>query len=305
MLHYQLRSAIKSTKGVPLKARLAITFALGAALLGVPAALGSNSQSFPDSIGEDAQAPDITSVVVSNDDSANLTFKINISNRPALTPDMTVLIFMNTDQNTTTGDPTTNGADYVIELDPGTVNLFQWNGTDFVGAQSQASLTFSYDTTGPTIRVNASDLGDTRAVSFAVIAVSGIVTDAQGNPDFTNSHEDQAPDPGHGMFTYKLAVKISLKQSAFTTTQAKAGKLLSASLGVNESDTSGPIPSGTITCKGIVGTTRVAATHSLRHGVATCNWKLPKTAKGKLFHGTIQVASQGATLTKTFSTRVR
>ncbi len=287
-----------------MKARLAIALVLGASLLAVPAALGSNSQSFPDSVGEDAQAPDITSVVVSNDDSANLTFKVNISNRPTLTPDMTVLIFMNTDQNTATGDPNSQGADYVIELDPGAVNLFQWNGTDYVGAESQASLTYSYDTTGATIHVNASDLGDTKAVSFAVIAISGITTDAQGNPDFTNSHEDQAPDPGHGMFTYKLIVKVSLSQSAFTATAAKAGKRMSASIGVNESDTSGPIASGTVTCKGVVGTTRVAATHSLSHGVATCNWKLPKTAKGKLFHGTITVASQGATLTKTFSRKV-
>jgi hypothetical protein len=289
-----------------LKARLAIAIALGAGLLAVPAALGSNSQNFPDSVGEDAQAPDITSVAVSNDDSANLTFKVNISNRPTLTPDMIMFVFMNTDSNASTGDPTLNGVDYVIQLEPGAVSLFQWNGSDFVFAQSQASLTYAYDTTGATFHVNAADLGNTRSISFAVEVESGLVVDAQGNIDDTNAHFDAAPDPGHGFYTYKVAVKISLKQSAFTTTSAKAGARFAASLGVDESDTSGPIPSGTVTCKGIVGTTRVAATHSLRHGVATCNWRtLPKTAKGKLFHGTITVTSQGATLTKTFSARVR
>lgn len=288
-----------------MKARLAIAIALGSALLAVPAALGSNSQSFPDSIGEDAAAPDITSIDVSNDDAANLTFKINISNRPTLTQDMSVLLFMNTDQNASTGDPQSNGADYVIELDPGTVNLFQWDGTTFSAAQSQTSLTYTYDATGATIHVNASDLGGTRAISFAAIAISGITIDAQGNPDFTNSHSDSAPDPGHGMYSYKLIVKVTLQKSAFTTTPAKAGARFAASLSATRSDTGGPIAAGTVTCKGIVGTARLRATHSLRHGVATCNWKLPKTAKGKLFHGTITIASQGSTLTKTFSARVR
>jgi len=273
----------------------------------VPAALGSNSQSFPDSIGEDPQAPDITSVNVANDDAGNITFKINVSNRPTFTADMEYLIFMDTDANSATGDPNSLGADYIIVLDPGSVVLGQWSSTsnNYLIAPSQTSLTYSYDTTGPTIHVNASDLGNTRTLRFAVIAESGIVVDAQGNPDDTNAHFDSAPDPNHGFFSYDVNIKISLKQSAFTKTAAKAGHRFAASLGVNESDTSAPITSGTVTCKGIVGTARVAATHSLSHGVATCNWKLPKTAKGKLFHGTIVVASQGATLTKVFSTRVR
>jgi hypothetical protein len=287
-----------------LKARLVIAIVLGAGLLAVPAALGSSSQSFPDSVGEDPQAPDITSIAVSNDDAANLTIKVNVSNRPTLTPDMFMFVFMNTDGDASTGDPTLGGVDYVIQLEPGDVGLFQWNGSDFVFAQSQTSLTYAYDATGATFHINAADLGGTRAFSFAVEDDSGVVTDAQGNADFTNAHTDLAPDPGHGLYSYKLVVKISLKQSAFTKTAAKAGKRFAASLGVNESDTSAPITSGTVTCSGVVGTTHVAATHSLHHGIATCNWKLPKTAKGKLFHGKITVASQGATLTKAFSTRV-
>ena len=70
-------------------------------------------------------APDITSTTVSNDDAANLTFRVAISNRPALTPDMVVLVFLDTDQNTATGDPQSSGADYVIQLMSGAVDLFQ------------------------------------------------------------------------------------------------------------------------------------------------------------------------------------
>ena len=42
---------------------------------------------------------------VSNDDAGLITFQVNISNRPAFTDDMFLLIFMDTDQNTATGDP--------------------------------------------------------------------------------------------------------------------------------------------------------------------------------------------------------
>jgi hypothetical protein len=291
-------------KGVLLKARLAMAIALGVGLLAVPAALGSNSQSYPDSIGEDAAGPDITSVVVSNDDAANITFKVNISNRPALTPDMLMVLYVNSDQNASTGDPTLGGVDYAIQLEPGAVGLFGWNGSDFVFSQSQSSLTYSYDATGATIHINASDLGNTRALGFAVEVDSGLVVDAQGNIDDTNAHFDLAPDAGHGMFSYTLLITVTLKQTAFTTTPAKAGKPFSASVAASESDTGGAIKTGTITCKGTVGTVHLRATHSLRTGVATCNWKLPKTAKGKLFHGTVTISSHGATLKKTFSKRI-
>src|SRR5258708_34098814 len=108
-----------------MKARLLTMIALGATLVVLPAtALGSsshaatNSQNFADSIGEDANAPDITSIDVSNDDAGNITFKINISNLPALTPDMTILTFLDTDQNAATGDPQSLGAAYMSELGP-------------------------------------------------------------------------------------------------------------------------------------------------------------------------------------------
>ena len=77
------------------------------ALALVPAATAhplSGSKTYPDSVGENAAAPDITSVVVSNDNARNLTFKVNISNRPQLTSDMLIAGFFDTDENLKTGD---------------------------------------------------------------------------------------------------------------------------------------------------------------------------------------------------------
>ena len=46
----------------------------------------ANSVTFPSSPPADSNAPAISSVVVSNDDKGSLTFRINIPNRPQLTP---------------------------------------------------------------------------------------------------------------------------------------------------------------------------------------------------------------------------
>jgi hypothetical protein len=86
---------------------------------------------------------------------------------------MFLLVFLDTDQKASTGDPDSLGADYAIDLEPGSVGLFQWNGTNFIQAPSQTSLTFAYATTGATIRVSAADLGRAKGISFGVEAVSG------------------------------------------------------------------------------------------------------------------------------------
>ena len=94
-----------------MRVRTLLLLGLATLLVAVPAALAgsshraANSTSYPDSTGEDANAPDITSVNVSNDDAGLITFQVLISNRPAFTDDMFLLIFMDTDQNASTGDP--------------------------------------------------------------------------------------------------------------------------------------------------------------------------------------------------------
>jgi hypothetical protein len=294
-----------------------LLFAVGVAVLlavlpraahGAFAHAQTNSQTYPDSIGENANAPDITSTVVSNDDAGNITLKVNIANRPAFTPDMAFFFYLDTDNKPTTGDPLLFGTDYVIQLVPDQgVGLFQWNGSDFVFAQSQASLIYAYDATGPTIHISDSDLGGSKVLDFAVEADSGIVLDASGNPDLTNEQTDVSPDPGHGFFTYDVKAKVTLKQTAFSTAPAlaRAGKRFSASLAASESDTNGPVAAPTIACKALLAGKALKATHSFAGGVSTCSWLLPKTkVKGKVVYGSIAITVQGTKLSKSFTARV-
>jgi hypothetical protein len=169
----------------------------------------SNSMTYQDSTQEDPNAPDITTVVVSNDDSGLLTFQINVSNRPQLTPDMLSEIYLDTDQSSTTGDPQAFGADYLIQLIPGHVGMFMWDSTrnNYINAPLQSTLISAYPTTGPVIKINASDIGNPTGFNFVTDVVSGITTDSTGTPDFSNAHADFAPDLGHGTWNY--AIKIS------------------------------------------------------------------------------------------------
>jgi hypothetical protein len=258
-------------------------------------------------VGEDAAAPDITSVTVSNDDAGLITFKVAISNRPALTPDMSVLLFLDTDQKATTGNTDLLGSEYVLELDPGAVSLFQWNGTDFVAAASQTSVTFVYDATGATIRASAQDLGKTKGLNFGAVVISGIVIDASGNPDFTNIHQDNAPDLGHGFFAYQVLTKLTLSVVAFSTAPkpAKAGKRFVAGLAANESDTSGPVKTGTVACAATIGTKHVTASaKGITNGIATCSWQIPKTGKNKTIRGTVTLTVQGVTVSRSFAVKI-
>jgi hypothetical protein len=266
----------------------------------------ANSQTFNDSIGEDPSAPDVTTVVVSNDDSGMITFKINISNKPALTSDMLFLLYLDTDQLPTTGDTQSLGADYLIALVPGEIDLAKWTGTTYGAAPSSSSVTYSYDATGATIHVSAADLGSTKGINFGLDAVSGIATDASGNFDFSKAHDDFAPDLGHGFFPYQVLTKLTLSVNAFTTgpKPAKKGKKFSASLAANESDTGGPVQAGTVACSATVGGKHLTATaHRVANGVATCSWLVPRTAKGTL-KGTVSLTVKGTTVSRAFAVKV-
>lgn len=266
---------------------------------------------FQDSTGENPAAPDITSVVVSNNDAGLITFQINISNRPFFTGDMILDILADTDANPATGDPQSLGADYTIELFQGAINLFHWDGTRFSqsGGVPQTSLIFSYANGVLTIKILASELGNAERFSFGVIAVSGVVFDPNtGNIDFTKAQSDAAPDLGHGFWSYDVKITpLTLVVKKFATVPLKptAGKAFSAGLVVARSDTGAVLESGQVTCVATVGGKRLPArTHAVVDNQATCTWVIPRTAKGKTIRGSITVLFEGLKVSKSFAATI-
>jgi hypothetical protein len=297
-----------------LLAAVVAAFALALTLAGdgraVPAAAAANTLTFPDSTGEDPAGPDITSVVVSNNDRGTVTFRLNIPNRPSFTGDMLFLLVLDTDANPGSGSPDFGGADYLIELDgplagPALLGLLRWNGADFTAqGVPQSTLIFSY-ANGPSIRINNSELGGTRRFGVSVLAVSGIALLSNGEPDFTNLHFDRAPELGS--FTYDVRIRppaLVVRSSGSRPARPRVGSAYTAFAVVARNDGT-PMQPGTVTCRATIAGRALSATGSrLTGGRAACNFRIPRTAKGKTIRVTITVRSGGLRAVRNISARI-
>ena len=291
--------------------RPVLGLALLAAVMAVAPAGAANSVTYQDSTGENPAAPDITTIVVSNNDTGMMTFKINIPNRPQLTRDMLIDMLVDTDANPATGDPDLLGADYAIELFQGEVSLFKWDGTALtrrVGDPPATSLIYSW-AGGVTINISAAELGNSKKLGFGVIAVSGIVFDeTTGEPDFTSSVSDAAPAGNAGFYTYDVKVahaRLVFKSLTKAPASPKAGKTFTVRMAATRSDTGAAIVNGQVDCAAKAGT-RGLRPKSERFvgGQAVCVFTIPAGTKGKLLRGTITIIFEGKKLTRPFSGKI-
>src|SRR2546423_9280076 len=93
---------------------LALVSTLLAGTAGSAAAAGS--MSFADPASDGGAAPDITSVVVANDDQGAITFQLTIANRGALESEDTSGIPLATNEPDLTKGSRNDGANYAIGL---------------------------------------------------------------------------------------------------------------------------------------------------------------------------------------------
>jgi hypothetical protein len=264
----------------------------------------AGSKTFQDSTGERADSPDITSIVVSNTNAGELTFKIN--GPPRLTDDMEVDLWFDSDNKPATGEPDT-GLDYVIQLFAGDATLFRWDGTNFsrrANDPPQSTLTFTQQMT---IRINASELGNTKEFGFLADVITGLQI-VNGEIDDSNAKFDVAPDPGHGFYTYKMntaALKLVAKGFKLTPGRPAAGRTFTAALTVSRNDTGAILKGGTVLCTATVGGARITA--RVRKFVGTqarCAWQIPGSARGKPIRGSITVVFEGRRISRSFSATV-
>ena len=277
-----------------------------------PKLVSANSTTYQDSSGENAAAPDITTLVVSNNDAGVISFRINVPNRAQLTQDMLFLLFADTDANPQTGDPESLGADYVIQIFGGEAGLFRWDGSDFTrraGDPPATSLIFAYQG-GITITISAAELGNTKRFGFAVIAISGIAIDpATGDIDFTNALSDDAPASGAGFYQYEVKITpptLVVKSLKPTPAKPTAGRAFTLRLVAARSDTGAVVQNGRVTCVGRIGKARLKAqVQRVVAGAATCMWNLPPTAKAKTFRGSVAVVFEGLKASQGYAGKIR
>jgi hypothetical protein len=292
--------------------RPVLGLAVLAAVFAVAPAGAANSVTYQDSTGENPAAPDITTVVVSNDDAGMITFRINIPNRAQLTPDILVDMLLDTDSNAATGDPENLGADYAIELFRGEVALFKWDGTGLtrrIGDPPATTLIYQWSN-GVSFRISAAELGNTRKLGFAVIAVSGITFDPTTNePDFANAVADAAPAGTAGFYSYDVRIaptRVVFKSLKTAPASPRAGGTFTVRMAATRSDTGAPIINGRVTCTAKAGA-RSIRPNSARFvgGQAVCVFSVPRGSAGKTIRGTIKITFEGKSLTRPFSAKVR
>jgi hypothetical protein len=297
--------------GLVLAATVAVALpaaATGAPSTASPARVAANTATYQDSVGENPAAPDITTIVVSNTDTASISLRVNVPNRPTLTQDMLVVLWVDSDNNPATGDPDSLGADYLVLLFRGDIALLRWDGADYVEGSPATSLIFAYAGGAVTFSINAAELGNTRRFGFATRVISGIVIDeTTGDLDFTNAVQDDAPS-GAGLFNYQLQItppSLLVRRVTTVPKVPRAGRTFTMRLVAARSDTGATVQNGRVTCVGRAGTTRLRAQVArVTAGAATCTWNMPANAKGKTFRGSVTVVFEGLRASSSISRRI-
>ena len=292
--------------------RPVLGLAVLAALFAVAPAGAANSVTFQDSTGEPGGVKDITTVVLSNDDRGMVTFKLNVPSAPSYTVDIDVDIYVNTDANANTGAADIGGVDYVIQLFRGEINLYKWDGTDFTrrfGDPPATTLIYQWSN-GVSVQISAAELGNTKRLQFFTGVISGIVfNETTGEPDFTNSVADFAPDIGKGFFTYDVKVapaRLVFKSLKTAPASPRAGGTFTVRMAATRSDTGAPILNGRVACTAKAGTRTLRASSArFVAGQAVCVFSVPRASAGKTIRGTIKVTFEGKSLTRPFSAKVR
>jgi hypothetical protein len=221
---------------------------------------------------------------------------------------MGLIMFLDSDANQATGDPMNLGADFIIQLLRGEIILFRWDGADFSLSATQASLSQSWSGGGATVRINASDLNNTRRLAFDALVVSDIQYDPlTGALDCAICKRDFAPTVG--FYTYEVKITpptLVVKKLTRTPKAPSAGRPFTLRLVAARSDTGAVVQNGRVTCVGRIGNARLKAqVQGVVGGAATCTWNIPALAKGKTFRGSVAVVFEGLKASQGYASKVR
>jgi hypothetical protein len=277
----------------------------------------SNSQTFTDPSGDSGNAPDVTTVTVSNDDAGTIRFDIALANRTGLGSEDLLLIMLDADQSSATGPA---GLDHAIGVTPVGALMLAWDGANLSPAAAP-SLSATASGGHVTVTVNRSDLGTTNGFPFLIAATgdAGTTTGETAGPwsytlilgttTTTAATTTTASTTTATSTTTTPAPpkpRVTLTVSRLTVPKATAGKQFVVTMIVSRNDTHQPLGSGTVTCAATVAGRRlgVVAKTGPRGGVSTCRWLVPRTAHAKLLKGRIADTFAGVSAGRTFSARV-
>jgi hypothetical protein len=258
----------------------------------------SPPKSYSDGAADNGTAPDISTVSVTNSTDGQYTFAVQLNTEYGDNAEL--YLYLDTDQNTATGDPDNLGADYLFYDDHAShsFSLAEWNGADWEDApETTASVLVAADRYTVTASVNQSDLGDARTFDFFV------VTD---NTDGGTDDYDDAPS-GSGAWTYALQPALTLAATARTVI-VRRHHAWGVMMMVTRSDTGKTVSGdGSLLCSATAGGAKLrtadsgfVSAASGGQSIAYCQFALPKKHHVKL-QAKITVTVDGASVTKTLN----
>gem|GEM_PF-6308536 len=288
------------------------TAATALLVFGAAPAAASNPVVFTatDSTADTPGAPDIASVTVSDTTQGLITFQMTFVPGTEQLGSDSFGIYIDSDQNPTTGDLTGAGADYLLEYDSSGLGLFKWDGKSSYALVQSSSIQGSFSGDSQYFVIAASELGITDGFNFNAAAAVGSDPAAGAQVDFL-------PENGtnlHYSIQSKVAIKLSLSDSEYTIPHA--GKLFTHALLVKRSDTGVPVGSDvtvrcSLTVRGrkvplVAG--RVMSVPWYSGGskvVPACTWRIPRSTAGATLVGKETVTLGGSSVAKAFTYRVR
>jgi hypothetical protein len=183
-----------------------------AVLIGATSASARTGASFSDATGDANEAPDITSVSVSDAAEGTVTVHVAVGNLQTLPPDASFLLEFDLDNDVSTG---AGGDEAVARYSAdGTFDLFRWTGFELARASADG-MTASFSSGVLTFTANRSQLSGSQPFGIVVVAArrqvlggaAAVATDfapvgspnvysPPGEKSFTDPEgdEDAAPD---------------------------------------------------------------------------------------------------------------
>lgn len=251
-----------------------------AALAGSSSAWAAGSKTYTDPTGDAGNAPDITQLVISNDDNGQITFQFTFSNRPTILTGEDVLVMgLDTDSNGDTGDDA--GYEYLLG--------FGYLGRQIVLGRATGPESYNFEvprTTlrfadgGRTLSINRSELGGTTAFRTRVVTseASGILGDT-------------APEGGLTWdYPLVLAPEIVAIRAGFVPGQPRSGRAFALSSPTLRLSSGQMVAPQTYTCRATLAGRVLRAT-------GRCRWTIPRRSGGKRLVITVTAAYGGVSAT--------
>jgi len=286
---------------------IAITVTLVALGLGAGLTTGAAAQlagaagspAFTDPTADSNGAPDITSVVISDDASTGgITVGVTTGSWP---DDGELVVGLDADRKASTGD---GGIDYLLSYSRLYWDMEKWDG----GAWKQMPLSPSmgFAQSGPMVmwHFSKADIGGSTGFRFMVV---GLAYDADGEV----TGRDAAPDAGFWLYDLSAsstsATTASLRPFLGTPlvspTKAVAGRQFTVTFPVMRGDGK-PLATGAMICDPSVNGKVIPHSEHFANGKATLSFVIPKSAKGKTLRVKVTIKNSAASATRIANYRV-